>query len=106
MKEVNKLNEEKLFKYKEQHIKDGGWSPDAFALTELIKESLINKDYIMYRGGGQYDKDGKLFLKKYDVVLTFTLSNDPEFMVVLDDDGDYCELWSSDKNGNLLINNY
>ena len=105
MKEVNQLNAEKFLKYKEQHTNDGGNSPHSFALTELIKESLIKKDYIFYKGGGPYNQSNELLLKKYDVVLTFTLANDPEFMVVMDDDGDYCELWSSDKNGNLLIFN-
>jgi len=106
IKVVNELNEEKFFKYKEQHINDGGNSPDAFALTELIKESLLSKDYIIYKGGGPYDGNGNRFLRKYDVVLTFTWGNDPEFMVVMDDDGDYCELYCSDKNGKLLVKNY
>jgi hypothetical protein len=104
--EINKLNEEKFFKYREQHISEGGTAPDAFAITQLIKESLINKDYIMYEGGGPYNENQNLFLKKYDVVLTFTWGNDPDFMVVFDDDGDFCDLYCSDRNGKLLVKRY
>lgn len=105
--EINEVNKEKFLKYREQHLNDGGTVPDAFAVTELIKDSIINKDYIHYKGGGPYNDDREtMFLKKFDVVVTFTWGGDPDFGVVIDEDLDFCVLLSSDENGQLMKKMY
>jgi hypothetical protein len=97
--EINKINSKKFEEYKQKHISESGTVPDAYALTQLIKDSILAKDYIHYEGGGPYEDDHSLFLKKYDVVVSFTLGGDPDFGVVIDEDGDFCDLYSSDENG-------
>jgi len=101
--EVNKDNEKKYNAYREKHISEGGKAPGAYAITQLIKDSILNKDYIYYEGGGPYNEDREtMFLKKFDVVVTLTWGNDPDFGVVIDEDLDYCDLYSSNEKGELL----
>lgn len=101
--EINKTNEEKFNKYREKHIEEGGSAPDSYAVTQLIKDSIIDKDYIYYEGGGPYNDDREtMFLKKFDIVVTFTWFGDPDFGVVIDEDGDFCDLYSSNEKGQLM----
>jgi len=100
--EVNKKNKE-LYKVLFNSTKS---SQEELALTDLIKECIINKDYIVYNGGGPYNEKGELYIKEYDVVVIFTWTNDPIFMVVTDDDGDFCVLKGCDNTGNLIVKNF
>lgn len=101
-----KINEEnyKLFEeLKAKHLSDNGKAPDAYAITGIISKAIINKNYIHYKGGGPYKDNGdEKFLKKFDVVVTFNISNDPQFSVVIAHDNDFCDLVYSDENGDLL----
>jgi hypothetical protein len=98
----NEINEEIYEISTHKHRHEGGIAPMAYALTEIIKKSIKEKDYKIYSGGGPYGDDGEWVLKRFDVVVTFTLGNDPEFWVVMDHDLDFCDLYRSDSRANLL----
>ena len=101
--EINKINKENFLKYREKHLSEDGKAPYAYAITQIIKDSIINKDYVVYDGGGPYNEDREtMFLKKFDVVVTFSWGDDPDFSVVMDEDLNCCDLISSDENGNLM----
>lgn len=87
--------------YQQQHLSENGTAPKAFAITELIKKAIEDKSYIVYKGGGYYPDGSEV--KKYDVLVWFTWGRDPEFMVCLDNsEGDSCDLYNCNKNGNLM----
>jgi hypothetical protein len=86
----------------DKHSKEGGSASIAYALTEVIKNSILNKSYLIYRGGGPYNDDGGFWIKRFDVVVTFTWGGDPEFWMVMDHDGDCCDLYKSDTQGNVI----
>ena len=91
---INEINKEKFEKHKKFHIDDDGKHPEAYAVTEIIRESILNRDYKIYYGGG-YDKDGDE-IKVYDVVVTFNWGGDPFFQMCVDNsDGDACKLVNS-----------
>lgn len=95
--DINVRNEKLFNVFKEEHINDGGKLPQETALTNLINDCLIRRDYKVYNGGG-YDID-KTPIKKYDVVLYRNLANDPYFMVALNvSEGDYCSLYRCNDN--------
>jgi len=76
-----------------EHTKDGGKIPQKYALTELVKECIISKDYKIYFGGG-YEYGTKNAINKYDVVCYINMTGDPFFMVCMDnEDGDFCTLF-------------
>jgi len=95
---TNSTNIRRFQIYKSKHIDEGGKAPDEYAITQLIKDSITNKDYILYNGGGPHDNK----LKKYDVVVNFELTGDPFFGVVMDHDGDFCDIYSCNNKGQLI----
>lgn len=97
---TNKPNKALFESLKEFHTGDGGQAPDEYAITELIKKSIINRDYKIYNGGG-YDVNEKPIMN-FDVVVYFNLPNDPFFMVCMDNsDGDTCDLYRCNEDGEL-----
>ena len=54
-----KNKKEKYESLKQLHISENGTAPDAFAVTEMIKEAIENKSYRTYKGGGFYDDGSK-----------------------------------------------
>lgn len=104
--EVNQKNKNLYDYYLTNSITDNCKCPEAAAFTDLIKNAILNKDYIFYNGGGPYNENNKRFIKQYDVVVIFSLANDPEFMVVTDEDGDICVLFKSNNTGNLISKFY
>lgn len=91
---INSVNEKLYKEFSEQHTKDGGHHPDAYAITELIKSAIINKDYKIYYGGGYEHKTNEP-IKVYDVVVWFNLGGDAFFQVCLECDDDCCVLYNS-----------
>ena len=49
---VNLENKTLYEKLKQQHLEDGGEHADAYAMTELIRQAIIDKTYKQYTGGG------------------------------------------------------
>ncbi len=99
---INFDNKQKFEEYKIQHTNDGGLYPDAYAVTEIIKESILNRNYKIYFGGG-YGKSGDE-IKLFDVVVTFSLGGDPFFQMCVDNsDGDACKLINSNSECEFLI---
>lgn len=94
---VNSENKVLYFKLQQQHIDDGGKHPDAFAMTELIKQAIINKTYKHYSGGG-YEHGTENRIKIYDVVVWFNFGGDAFFQICTDNlEGDSCELQNSNE---------
>lgn len=99
---INPINQKKYEEYKIKHINDGGKHPDAYAITEIIKHSILNRDYRIYFGGG-YDKSGDE-IKLYDVVVSFNLGGDSFFQMCVDNlDGDTCKLVNSNSECEFII---
>lgn len=99
--EVNEENKLLFEASKLKHIEEGGKCPNEFAVTELIKQAIVNKSYHLYRGQGRNEDDA--FTKKFDVVVWFTWARDPEFMVCLDnEEGDQCDLYNCNKDGQMM----
>lgn len=103
---INETNKEIFIKNFNEHLSQGGKVPEAYGFTQLIKEAIINKSYILYNGGGPYDVVGKDALKKYDVVVSFIFSGDPHFGVIMEEDLDFCDVYSSNDKGELVIKSY
>lgn len=92
---MNLKNKEKYEKLKEFHTNDGGKHPDAYAITELIKQAIEGRTYKVYYGGG-YEHNTNNPIEIFDVVVWFSWGGDPYFKVCVDNsDGDVCELISS-----------
>lgn len=92
---LNEINKVKYEEYRIFHINDGGKFPDDYAITELIEQSILNKDYKIYYGGG-YEANTHDEIKQFDVVVTFNWGGDPFFQMCLDNsDGDACLLINS-----------
>jgi hypothetical protein len=99
---LNNETNKKIYEIsKKKHTEEGGKAPIAYALTQIIKKSIKERDYKIYKGGGPYGINHEWILKKFDVVVTFTLGGDPEFWVVMDHDGDFCDLYRSNEKGEL-----
>jgi hypothetical protein len=98
----NHKNEEIYERSVDKHHKEGGSASMAYALTEVIKNEILDKSYLVYNGGGPYGEDGEFLIKRFDVVVTITWGGDPEFWVVMDHDGDCCDLYKSDTQGNVI----
>lgn len=94
---VNKENESLFNQFKQKHLSEGGKAPEEAAITNLIRHHIENKTYRTYLGGGFYENGD--IVNKYDVVVWFTWGGDPEFMVCFDHDGDFCDLYGCNKNG-------
>ena len=76
--------------------------PDAYAITELIKEAIINKNYIIYAGGG-YETNTNKRIELYDVVVWFNFGGDAFFQICIDNsDGDFCTLVNSNNKCEIL----
>jgi len=99
--ETNKENEELFNKFKQKHLDEGGHAPKESAITNLIKHAIENKSYRTYERGGFYPEGD--IVNKYDVVVWFTWGGDPEFMVCLDHDGDFCDLYGACSEGLTYI---
>ena len=70
----NKMLYEKL---KREHIDDGGKYPDAYAMTELIRQAIISKTYKQYTGGGyeyRTEKKYKTLMLLFGLILVVMLS--------------------------------
>lgn len=92
---LNEINKVKYERYRNFHIDDGGKFPDDYAITELIKQSILDKDYKIYYGGG-YEANTHNEIKQFDIVVTFNWGGDPFFQMCLDNsDGDACKLINS-----------
>lgn len=92
---VNHENKTLYEKLKQQHIDEGGKHPDAYAMTELIKQAIIDKAYKRYSGGG-YEYRTENRIKNYDVVVWFNFGGDAFFQICMDNsEGDSCVLWNS-----------
>ena len=100
---VNKINKAKYEEYRNFHINDGGKFPDDYAMSELIYQSILNKDYKIYYGGG-YEADTEDEIKQFDVVVSFNLGGDPFFQMCLDNsDGDTCKLINSNEECEFVM---
>lgn len=93
----NTNQENKTFyeKLKKEHIDDGGKHPDAYAMTELIRQTIIDKTYKQYNGGGcEYRTETRI--QNFDVVVWFNFGGDAFFQICMDNsEGDYCVLYNS-----------
>jgi hypothetical protein len=98
---VNEINESLFKEFEQKHLDGGGGAPKETAITNLVRESIKNKSYRTYNGGGFYDNGD--IVNKYDVVVWFTWSGDPEFMVCFDHDLDFCDLYGCNKDGKLTF---
>jgi hypothetical protein len=100
---MNNTNEENRKYYEDRkqfHINDNGTAPEEFAVTELIKRSIADRDYKIYYGGGS-DVNANRVLN-FDVVVWFSLAGDPYFMVCMDNsEGDECDLYRCNIDGEL-----
>ena len=92
---INSENKTLYEKLKQQHIDDGGEHADAYAMTELIRQAIVDKTYKQYTGGG-YEYRTENRIKKYDVVVWFNFGGDAFFQICMDNsEGDSCVLWNS-----------
>lgn len=91
--------EEKFESLKQKHISEGGTSPGAYAVTEMIKEAIENKTYRTYNGGGFYENGEAV--EFYDIVVWFTWGHDPVFQMAGHHDLDSVELFMSNEKGVL-----
>jgi len=92
---VNLENKTLYEKLKQQHIDDGGKHADAYAITELIRQAIIDKTYKQYSGGG-YEYRTENIIQNYDVVVWFNFGGDAFFQICMDNsEGDSCVLWNS-----------
>ena len=92
---INSENKTLYEKLKQQHINDGGEHADAYAMTELIRQAIINKTYKQYTGGG-YEYRTENRIQNYDVVVWFNFGGDAFFQICMDNsEGDSCVLWNS-----------
>jgi len=100
METTNTENQKLYEKAKKFHTDDNGEAPEEYALTELIKKSIADRDYKIYYGGG-YDVNAEPILN-YDVVVWFSVAGDPYFMVCKDNsEGDYCDLYRCNTDGEI-----
>ena len=92
---TNQENKTLYEKLKQEHTDDGGKYPDAYAMTELIKQAIINKTYKRYTGGGyEYRNENKI--QNFDVVVWFNFGGDAFFQICMDNsEGDSCVLYNS-----------
>jgi len=92
---VNLENKTLYEKLKQQHLEDGGEHADAYAMTELIRQAIIDKTYKQYTGGG-YEYRTENRIQNYDVVVWFNFGGDAFFQICMDNsEGDSCVLWNS-----------
>lgn len=92
---INSENKTLYEKLKQQHIDDGGEHADAYAMTELIRQAIIDKTYKQYTGGG-YEYRTENRIQNYDVVVWFNFGGDAIFQICMDNsEGDSCVLWNS-----------
>ena len=92
---INSENKTLYEKLKQQHIDDGGEHADAYAMTELIRQAIIDKTYKQYTGGG-YEYRTENRIQNYDVVVWFNFGGDAFFQICMDNsEGDSCVLWNS-----------
>lgn len=99
---MNIKNKNKYEEYKQFHTNDGGKHPEAYAVTELIKQSILNKDYKIYYGGG-YEANTENPIDIYDVVVIFSWGGDPTFkMCMSNEEGDSCTLVSSNPKAECI----
>ncbi len=92
---VNLENKTLYENLKQQHVEDGGKHADAYAMTELIRRSIIDKTYKHYTGGG-YEYRTENRIQNYDVVVWFNFAGDAFFQICMDNsEGDSCVLWNS-----------
>ena len=92
---TNQENETLYKKLKQQHIDDGGEHADAYAMTETIRQAIIDKTYKQYSGGG-YEYRTENRIQNYDVVVWFNFGGDAFFQICMDNnEGDSCVLWNS-----------
>ena len=92
---VNLENKTLYEKLKQQHIDDGGEHADAYAMTELIRQAIVDKTYKQYTGGG-YEYRTENRIQNYDVVVWFNFGGDAFFQICMDNsEGDSCVLWNS-----------
>ena len=92
---VNLENKTLYEKLKQQHIDDGGEHADAYAMTGLIRQAIIDKTYKQYTGGG-YEYRTENRIQNYDGVVWFNFGGDAFFQICMDNsEGDSCVLWNS-----------
>ena len=92
---INSENKTLYEKLKQQHIDDGGEHADAYAMTGLIRQAIIDKTYKQYTGGG-YEYRTENRIQNYDVVVWFNFGGDAFFQICMDNsEGDSCVLWNS-----------
>ena len=92
---INSENKTLYEKLKQQHIDDGGEHADAYAMTGLIRQAIIDKTYKQYTGGG-YEYRTENRMQNYDVVVWFNFGGDAFFQICMDNsEGDSCVLWNS-----------
>ena len=97
---VNIKNKELFLSLKQKHLSEKGTHPDAYATTELIKKSIEDRSYSIYRSNGR-DIDGNS-VREFDVIVTFSLANDPEFCLCIDSsEGDQCDVLTLGDKGEL-----
>jgi len=96
---TNQWNKEFYEKEHQKHLDEGGSAPKEAAITNLIKNNIKNRSFRPYEGGGYYENGD--IVNKYDVVVWFTWSNDPVFMVCFDHDLDCCDLVGCNTKGKL-----
>lgn len=89
-----------------KHINENGTVPIQYAITELIRNSIINRTYKLYLGGG-YEYHSNREIKKYDIIAYFTMGGDPVFMMCKDNsDGDCCEFICTNEKNEILYKNF
>lgn len=92
---VNEKGQASFIKYHDQHKEEGGNMPNEFALTCLVRDSVRNKDYKIFK------KDNINSIEKFDVVSYTNWVGDVFFGVCVGKDSNVLQLQIGTKDGVL-----
>jgi len=97
---MNVKNKELFDHFVREHNAGGGTSPTETAITNLVHNSLVNREYKIFGGNGE-DVDGN-DIDLYDVVLWCNMTKDPYFMICVDIDSNDLILVGCNSEGKLI----
>ncbi len=92
---MNTKNKDLYLKYFEQHLLDDGQMPVEAALTNVVRDCLLNKDYKIHI------KDESHTIKEWDVVMYTNWANDVFFGVCTEKDGNVLHVKTGTADGVL-----
>jgi len=97
---MNNKNKKLFEEFMVKHLEEGGKAPREYAITELIKISIENKDYKVYKNQRVYTYGTTV--NNFDVLVHFYSSGVATFYVCMNNsEGAFCSLYTCKEDGKL-----